>query len=390
VLRLWLACAAALVVSLSMAPLARANAPAPFVRLPDRLGGAFVVAPTSLVVEHEELSFRCDTAFTCSFEAVYHVVNPGEAREEVLGAFYGIASTGVTIRADDHDARRELTAEQRAVCDAAVSAIEPKVVASYGTALRSTGFTLGVDAHARAVLVFQGAMQPLLEMYGMGHEFAFDAIVARHPWLSTSPHDDSSVEYAYALSPIRSWGGSPSIDVSVRVAKGARWGPLAGGAWTVALEGGATVARTTIAARDASVLRFGMVVPGTAVLNGGPFVAAGGRVGPAELRTRLGYEIAGPTAVIYSGAVETSFHGRTTLVPVVELATPDIIIIIPSLGLGAGVPVQLRSGEATLVGARVQLTVSFPVVSLVIPFDWFPGGAGSEQAQVALLAQASF
>jgi hypothetical protein len=113
-------------------------------------------------------------------------------------------------------------------------------------------------------------------------------------------------------------------------------------------------------------------------------------VGPAELRTRLGYEIAGPTAVIYSGAVETSFHGRTTLVPVVELATPDIIIIIPSLGLGAGVPVQLRSGEATLVGARVQLTVSFPVVSLVIPFDWFPGGAGSEQAQVALLAQASF
>jgi hypothetical protein len=54
------------------------------------------------------------------------------------------------------------------------------------------------------------------------------------------------------------------------------------------------------------------------------------------------------------------------------------------------VPVQLRSGAPTLVGARVELTVSFPVVSLVVPFDWFPAGAGNEQAQIALLAQASF
>jgi hypothetical protein len=65
-----------------------------------------------------------------------------------------------------------------------------------------------------------------------------------------------------------------------------------------------------------------------------------------------------------------------------EAATPDILVFIPSLGLGLGMPVQLRSGEPTLVGARVQLTLSFPVLSFVVPIDWFPAGAGSERAQV--------
>ena len=389
-LRLRLACGVVLALSVSLAPAAEANAPAPYVRQPDRLGGAFVVAPTSLVVEREELTFRCETTNTCAFRAVYHVVNPGEAREEVLGAFYGIASQKVTVRADGLDARRELTPEQRAASDAAVSAIEPKVLSSYGEALRRTGFTLGVAAHARAELVFEGMMEPLLERYGFNREeFLIHALLARHPWLSTDPRDDDTAEYAYALSPIRSWGGSPNIEVTVRLGPGLHWAPPEG-AWTVGRDAEGFVARTTVAARDASVLRFGTITPGTTVLNGGPFVAAGGRIGPAELRTRLGYEIAYPQAVIYSAAVETSFHGRTTLVPLVEAATPDILLIIPSLGLGAGVPVQLRSGAPALVGARVQLTVSFPVVSLVMPFDWFPGGTGSEQGQIAMLAQASF
>jgi hypothetical protein len=389
VLRLGLACGVAAALTLSLAPVARANAPAPYVRGPDRLGGAFVVTPTSLVVEREELSFRCAAVATCSFRAVYHVVNPGEVREEVLGAFYGIAARGVTITAGGLDARRELTPEQRATIDTGVVAIEPQVLTIYKEQLRRTGFTLGVDAHGRADLVFEGEMEPVYRELGFDREeFVIDGIYARHPWLSTEPRYDERVEYAYALSPIRSWGGSPPIDVSVRLTNGLRWVPDS--AWTVGLEGGAVVARTTVAARDASVLRFTAIRPGTTVLNGGPFVAAGGRVGPAELRTRLGYELAGPRAVIYSAAVETSFHGRTTLVPVVEVASPDLLVLIPSFGLGVGVPVQLRSSAPALVGVRAQVTVSFPVVSLVVPFDWFPGGAGSEQGQIAMLALASF
>jgi hypothetical protein len=379
----------ALVAFLSLAPAAYANAPAPYVRSPGRLGGAFVVAPTSLMVEREELSFRCESRTACAFQAVYHVVNPGDAPEEVLGAFYGISARGVTIQADGADARRTLTPEQLAACDAAVAGIEPQVL-SYGESLRRSGFALAVGPHARAALVFEGEMAPVYEDYGLDRrEFVIDAILARHPWLSTTPRSDSGLEYAYALAPIRSWAGSPTIEVSVRLGAGLRWATKEG-AWTVRREGGADVARTTIASRDASVLRFGLLVPGTTVLNGGPFVGAGGRVGPAELRTRLGYEVAYPRWVLYSAAVEASFHGRTTLVPMVEVVTPDLLVLIPSLGLGAGVPVQLRDGAPTLVGARAQVTLSFPVLSLVIPIDWYPGGAGGEQAQVALLGQASF
>ncbi|HEY3817952.1 MAG TPA: hypothetical protein VGL81_12315 [Polyangiaceae bacterium] len=389
-LRLVLSWVAVVALSVSITAVARANAPAPYVRMPDRLGGAFVVAPTSLVVEREELSFRCEGPAACSFQAVYHVVNPGDAREEVLGAFYGIAARAVTIRADGADARRELTPEQRQSIDAAVSAIEPKVLSSYGESLRRTGFTLGVDAHGRAELVFEGKMEPVFQELDFNRdEFVIDALLARHPWLSTESRSDSRVEYAYALSPIRSWAGAPSIEVTVRLGGGLRWA-TPDGAWRVGVEGGEKVARATVQARDASVLRFAVMQPGNTFLNGGPFIAAGGRIGPAELRTRLGYEIGYGRALIYSAAAETSFHGRTTLVPLVEAATPDIAIIIPSLGLGVGVPVQLRSGAPTLVGARAQLTVSFPIVSLVVPFDWFPGGAGDERFQVAMLAQASF
>ncbi|MGD0524650.1 MAG: hypothetical protein ABSE49_05885 [Polyangiaceae bacterium] len=380
------------VLSLAMAPDARANAPAPFVRSPENLGGAFVAGQTSLVVEHEDLSFRCDSLAPCSFRAVYHVLNPGDAREEVLGAFYGIAASDVTIRADGADARHELTAEQLAVCEAAVRALQPEGprLDSLGSAVRRVGFTLAVAAHARAELVFEGGMNPMsTEFHGDQGEFVLDPHFTRHPWLSTPERGLTQAEYAYAVSPIRSWGGSPTIDVTLRVARGLEVVPPEG-RWTQSLEDGAFVARASLAARDVSVLRFFVGRGGTTLLNGGPFVGAGGRIGPAELRTRLGYEVAYPSYVLYSAAVETSFHGRTTLVPMVEAATPDILVIIPSLGLGAGVPVQLRAGEPALVGGRLQLTVSFPVISLVVPFDWFPGGSGSEQAQIAMLAQASF
>ena len=81
------------------------------------------------------------------------------------------------------------------------------------------------------------------------------------------------------------------------------------------------------------------------------------------------------------------FTGTTTLVPLGEVASPGVYFI-PSLGLGAGVPIQFRSGAGTHVGARMQLTLSFPVVSIVFPVDVFPGDAGNTW-QVGLFGQAS-
>ncbi|MGH7297760.1 MAG: hypothetical protein ACRELB_22670, partial [Polyangiaceae bacterium] len=152
-----LAAALVLAGALAAPAVALANAPAPYVRQPGRLGGAFVVKPTSLVVEHETLSFSCPgQGMRCEFEAVYHVRNDGDAAEEVLGAFYGIASGAVTIRAGGADVRRELTPDQRATTDEAVFALDPTLRTAYGGSLDRTGFDLAVGPHARVDLVFSG------------------------------------------------------------------------------------------------------------------------------------------------------------------------------------------------------------------------------------------
>jgi hypothetical protein len=189
---------------------------------------------------------------------------------------------------------------------------------------------------------------------------------------------------------IRGWAGSPNIEVTVRCPDARFWGPGQDG-WTASHEDGAFVARRTIAARDASRLSFTIVGrPGHTVLNGGPFVGIGDRLDAGQLRARFGYEMAVPWWVIWSASAETNFKGTTTLAALGEVASPDVMVIIPSLALGAGVPIQIRSGAATHVGVRLQLTVSFPVLSIVLPVDVFPGDSSDETWQVGLFAQASF
>jgi hypothetical protein len=376
---------------LALAAPASANAPAPFVRDPARLGGAFVVKPTALVVEHEALTFDCPgEGLRCTFEARYAVRNDGDAREEVLGAFYGILSQRVSVTSGGADLRRELTSEQRAVTDEEVFAIDPDLRVHYAGSLDRTGFAFALEGHAHGELVFAGTTEAVyLERSEPGWEFVLPPLFTRHPFLTTPERYEAAVEFAYALSPIRSWAGSPSIDVTVRHPPSLAW-KGEGFAWTHAREHGAAVERATIGSATASTLRFGFVRPGTTVLNGGPMIAIGGRLDAKELRARLGYEVGGPWWAIYSAAVETSFHGRTTIVPAMEAALPDILVLFPSLAVGVGVPTQLRDGQPAIVGARGLFTASFPIVSMVLPVDWFPGASGSDRWQVSMLAQASF
>jgi len=357
--------------------------------VPTNEGGVFVAGPTVLVVEHEELSFECDGSGSCGFRAVYRVLNPTDARQQVLGAFYGIEADRLTATADGTDARRALSPDQLSAIDDAVAVFDQALARD--DRVTRQGFTLAVDAHARATLVFAGSIRPITlnTRREVISEFGIAPLETRHLWLGTPALNDANDEFAYALSPIRGWAGSSSIDVSVRCTSAALWRPGQGD-WTLTSEGGGLVARRTIAAADAATLKFGVVTTGTTVLHGGPMVGAGGRLGSGgAFRARFGYEGAVPWWLIWSASVETDFKGTTTIVPLGEFPTPDIIFVIPSIGLGAGVPVQLRSNAGTHVGARMQLTLSFPVLSMVLPVDVFPG-ASSDVWQVGLFGQASF
>jgi hypothetical protein len=368
---------------------ASANAAAPLELSPSGNGGVFVAQPTALAVEHEDLTFRCDSG-GCDFQAVYHVVNPTDARVDVLGAFFGLNAEGVSATADGGDARRTLTPDQDSAIANAVAPYDASL-ARTDASIAHVGFELAVDPHARATLVFAGHMRsvPRLDDEDLvTRELAFPPLEVRHLWLGTTARHAGVEEFAYALSPIRAWAGSATIDVAVHATSGRPWNEGQDG-WTVTDEGGERVARRSVATRDAATLRFTLVRPATGILHGGPLIGVGARLDAPEARGRLGYEVAYPWWLIYSASVETSFKGRTTVVPVVEAATPNGAYVIPSVGLGAGVPVQFVSGQGARAGLRMQLTLSFPLVSVVFPVDVFPGAA-SDVWQAALFGQLSF
>jgi hypothetical protein len=69
-------------------------------------------------------------------------------------------------------------------------------------------------------------------------------------------------------------------------------------------------------------------------------------------------------------------------VPMVTAATDSIFVIIPSVGLGVGVPVQLAPDLR--VGGRVALDVHFPLIGFVAALDLYPTAG---LYQVSLLGQ---
>lgn len=107
-------------------------------------------------------------------------------------------------------------------------------------------------------------------------------------------------------------------------------------------------------------------------------------------RMRLGYEVAYPSYVLYSLNVDTDFQDEVVVAPVVELASDSVMFIIPSVGLGLGVPV--RVWPEVDVGLRGQLTLQWPLLGVVTSLDVYPGmdTEAPGMFQATLLGQIAF
>jgi hypothetical protein len=105
---------------------------------------------------------------------------------------------------------------------------------------------------------------------------------------------------------------------------------------------------------------------------------------------RLGYEIASPSWAIHSITADTDFERRLVIAPNIEAALPHftLIPILPSLGVGAGVPVQIV--PTATVGARLFGTFQLWFIGVVTSIDIFPGLSPEEgQYQVFVMGRAS-
>lgn len=369
-MRLRIECVAAVLL---LAGVAHANSAARPVT-PTTSGGSFLPGKTPLRIASEDLSFDCDTdgnLMRCRFVARYDVVNPTGQPHSVVGAFYGIAAEDVVVRVDGTPSKRDLSLDDVHAFDERVAGLEADEVRPYHERVDRIGFELTVPAEGRRELRVDGV---LVDRSGTTESLATDAIYGRHLAFGT-PDFGRRFDFAYLLSPIRTWSGAPKVHVTLRYPRRfARVrGPYAEGdaSFHESDEGGTHVVTGTFDddTMPESIL-FGFRETRPFLSHGGPFLAVGS-AGDDEKRTRLrvGWEVARPRWLLYSLQADFDFRGRVIAAPVVSAAS-QWITIIPSIGLGLGVPVQVA--PTLRAGLRLQFDAMIAACGLLASMDVFP------------------
>jgi hypothetical protein len=380
------------VAAVAMASSAHANAAATYFRNPGEAGGAFLAEPTHLVVEHETLTIDCaeeGARRVCTFLAVYDVANPTDLAEEVLGVFFGAVSGDMTITVDGRDARRAVSRDVVATALRAFGGASPRPSEEPSAGGPSAGFVVQVEGRARKAVRFTGPLRPTVTSHGIGG-YTLSAIKTRHMALGGIPRWADGVEVSYLIAPLRTWGGQPAIDITVRFPAAWSFAPEEGG-WSETSAGGVRTARLVTTAERTPRLSLPFTVDPPLLVHGGPFGGIGAELEDAGPRVRAGYEVGLGHSTIASLAFESFADrggARYALVPALEAATPGAIVIVPSLFAGLGVPVRFHASGSPSFGARAQVGLSFPYVSLIVPFDFYVDDLAHPRA--ALVGQLSF
>ena len=352
-----------------------------------------------LHVVGERLTFECSEQADlpiCDFRAAYRVKSRATRPQEVVGAFMGIYTSNVQVRVDGTPISHQLTTAEFARIDDAVQKQldetsdhqTTSILDRRAESIRRDGFRLTIPPEEEVTLEAMGRVHP---GRFIKPSYATDAVWTRHPLLGTTikaPEYDLD----YLVAPIRTWGSVGPIEVTMRYP--ASWkirvsvdGPSEPPKLKTRTVGNTS---TTIVTLDAvaDVLRLHVSLPSRVLHNGGVMLGIGGTVDePSGLRARLGYEVAAPSWLFHGVAVDTDFTDELVITPTFEAATSGILAIVPSLGFGLGVPIQIRP-EVT-AGIRLQLTLQWPFIGMVTSFDLYPGldTERSEFFQATILAQ---
>lgn len=391
------ALAASLALALTgAATSARANMAA-VQRNPARLGAPGTTGPNPLRVEHERLSFTCTEkggAPVCAFEARYTVTNPHRARHEVAAAFLGVRTRHVAVAIDGAEPSGQPTAAEM---DAIVASAEaasardgsPSMRGSRAEGVDRWGFVLVAEPGARHEIVVTGEILPGRRFIPSG--YMMRAVNARHLLFGSRTPERSVFDLEYLVAPLRTWKGDPRIDV--RITHPSRWKlSIGGGAdperWARASGGSTTVVTARLASREAPpALDLEIEPPARLFAHGGPLLGIGGSFGPGgpRPRGRIGYEIAAPRWLLYSLTADTNFRDRFIVTPMVEAASPAILVV-PSSGLGIGAPVQISPDPRA--GVRIQADAQFYPIGIAASVDVYPRvGTLRGFTEVSVLAQ---
>ncbi len=376
--------------SLAVARRATANVAAP--PPPSELGAlAPVGGVTPLEVKSAALRIDCETRVACQLEVTYEIANPTDTAIVGIASFYALTTTDVAVTIDGTLVNVALTPEQQAAHDRDVARASngrpvDEMVGRRGGVGRQ-GFALNVSPHVTAKVVVTGRLLPL-DLGGHGYDLSPDH--ARHLLLTPNEPSLERIRLAYLVAPIRTWGAVPKA-MTLTLSHPAQWQETEWGAeaMTERVVGGKRI-REGVVPTSVDTLSIDLLLDRPFRLRGGAFVAIGGHVDDATgVRLRAGGEMSWRGHRLISLAVEVARGDdpAVVIVPAFALATP-MVLIIPSLSIGAGVPVRV-SPEVD-VGARVQLDVHFGPVGYFVAFDGYPGmESGPRRFEVSMMAQLS-
>ncbi len=362
---------------------------------------AVACAPRALAtpvrVEKEVLAFACreeDRLPRCDLVATYTLHNPTAEAQAVAAEFLGVRTAGVTVTRDGAPLVQALEPADEERLRERLGAAGAGGLLRRGDVDR-TPLRLSLGPGETAAVTVAARMSP-------GRFFAPSYTLApsqaRHMLLGADVPRSDAFHLEYLVSPIRTWGGegeararAPAVAVTLTHPR--RWGVtltsrqgegLAEMKPEVREDGGTRTLAFTVDAEAVDTFEAALDVPPQLAFNGGLLVGVGGVVtAPAGFRVRLGYEVAVPGWLGWSAAVETGFTGDLLAVLVAEAQTSVVMFVVPSLGAGLGVP--LRVLPEPRVGVRVQGSVHWPFVGLVLALDVFPGAPAP--VQLGLFAQ---
>ncbi|WP_253896011.1 hypothetical protein [Corallococcus exercitus] len=335
-------------------------------RTPATLTLSSGTARTRSEVLSEKLDFDCAEAeqeAVCRFEARYRLRNGTSEAEVIDAAFLGVRTHEVRVRFDE---------EPLPVTEGQADSMGPT------SPVERFGFTLTLPPGREGELVVRGLMQ--LERRFLPSGYVWPAIQARHVLLSPGPPRAAHWDIDYLLGPIRTWAGNPTLQVTVRVPSSwevgsspdasARTLPVATG-WQLRQEGEQVVAERSLTAESAPEwLNVTLTKPRPWWTQGGVQLGMGARLGDdARFMARLGYQLAAPESFLHSLSVETDFREQVVLTPLTQYATPQVAII-PSFGLGLGIPVQVLPEARP--GLRLLADLHFGPLGAVLSWDHHP------------------
>ncbi|WP_245768869.1 hypothetical protein [Stigmatella aurantiaca] len=345
-----------------------------------RAPSAFTLSPgsarTRSEVLGEELSFDCSGAEreeACRFEARYRLRNSTSEAEVIDAAFLGIRVREVSVAFDGEPL--PLAQGQR---DSPESTSEEALGQLARTSVERFGFTLTLPPERGGELVVRGVVR--LERRFLSSGYEWPAVQARHVLLSSKTQRATYWDIDYLLGPIRTWAGSPELHVTVRIPSAwevgsspdasARTLPEATG-WQVRRQGAHAVAERRIEGASAPEwFNIALTQRKPWWTPGGVQLGVGARLGgSSRFMARLGYQLAAPESFLHSLSVETDFREQLVLTPLTQYATPQILIL-PSLGLGVGVPVQVRPEARP--GLRLLVDLHFGPAGAALSWDHYP------------------